>query len=193
MTMLAAVADVKKDIGIPVEDTSKDDVLAAWIEAASHVVETYAHRLFSLSERTENFEGGLKNLVVSAYPVASVKSVVADGKAVEGYVVDSERGIVHLKEGFGSRRGASGYEVQITYTGGFAEADMPSAVKMAARVLARRLYESADDEGQLVQAEKLGDYSITYAKYSVKDDASGLGVFCPAAALLIKSVSGRGF
>ena len=191
MAMLASLEAVKANNKIPSDDTSKDALLTAWIEAASWVLEQFTHRFFEKKERTEYFEGGLRNLCVKAYPTESVSSVKVNGKEVDGYVIDPEIGVIHLASRFGSRDEAYGYEVEVVYTGGYDE--MPAAVTQACLLLTDRFYASAEEEGQLVQSEKLGDYSITYAKYSVGDDASGLGVFCPGAQLLIRSLSGRGF
>lgn len=191
MAMLASLEAVKANNKIPAEDTSMDDELVSWIEAASWVIEANAHRQFEKRERKEFFEGGLKSLCVKAYPIDSVLIVNVDGREVGGYVVDSERGVIHLKSGFGSRHDAAGYEVDAVYTGGFDE--IPKQVEMACLLLTDRLRDSARESGQLIQSEKLGDYSITYAKYSVGDDATGLGVFCPGADILIKSFRGKAF
>lgn len=195
MTMLATLEEVKTNRKVPSGDTSQDAALMAWIEAASWVIEEYTHRKFEKAERTEWFEGGLRSLAVKGYPIESVESVVVDGVEIDTAkcIVDSAKGIIHLKRGFGTREGAAGYEVEVTYTGGFDDGDYPAAAKQACLLLVDRFVDSAEEQGQLVQSEKLGDYSITYAKYSVGDDASGLGVFCPAAALFIKSLSGRAF
>lgn len=193
--MLATLNEVKENRKVPSYDVSQDTALLAWIEAASWVVEQYAHREFAKEERTEWFEEGLSSLAVKAYPIHEVVSIKVNGSPVNvsNCVVDSKRGIIHFKNGFGVREGAKGYEVEVTYVGGFDEGEIPAAAKLACMLLVDRFIGSSEEQGQLVQSEKLGDYSITYAKYSVGDDASGLGVFCPAAATFIKSMSGRAF
>lgn len=193
MTMLATLEEVKANRKIPVTDPSQDATLSAWIEAASWVIETYTHRKFEKKNYVEWFESGLKSLAVKAYPVESIQYIKLNGVEIDTSkcIVDQENGIIHMKGGFGERYGAEGYEVEVSYTGGFTE--YPKAAVQACLVLTDRFADSMEQQGQLVQSEKLGDYSITYAKYSVGDDASGLSTFCAAAQILIRSLSGRAF
>jgi hypothetical protein len=96
---------------------------------------------------------GTRALTLPELPVVSVASITDDGTAVTDWTVD-EYGIVWRTDPYWWPRG---HDYEITYTHGYAPADVPAILKVAAFKLAR-----LEGLGTGVRQESAGPFSVTY-------------------------------
>lgn len=85
------VASLKAMLRIDAEDDSKDDAIAAMLDASVEMIESYCGRTFMLDDYEQHFmpiDTRNPHLMLSAYPVESVASITRDiGWENEPYLV----------------------------------------------------------------------------------------------------------
>lgn len=129
---LVGLAEVKKHLNIPADDTTRDDELRGFILSASAVVEDVVG---VAAKRTivETNSGGERHIVLTHRPVISVSAVSIDGDAVDAgdYTVSPSGLLAHRH-----RRWPAGFHnVETTYIAG--RAAMPANILDATKELIR--------------------------------------------------------
>lgn len=103
-------------------------------------------------------DGMTKILVLNEYPVSNL-TITYDGDTVstDAYSVDSDNGIVI----FNYAVGASVNKLKCSYTAGWST--VPADIRLAFDKCVLDVFNTRNSHGS-VQAEKMGDYSVTYGK-----------------------------
>lgn len=131
-TDIVTVDEVKKQLNIPLEDTSQDDELATFIESVTDVIEHVTGPVVPRSV-TEVHDGGAEQVVLRRRPVLSVTSVTEAGAVVNaaGYTQSLAAGVLYRTSGAWAGRRAS---VTVVYQAG--RESTPASIKQAAKELA---------------------------------------------------------
>lgn len=148
-----------------IEHTDDDTLIAALIGYVTAAIEKYTGHSFTEETQTEYIDGGVKELIVSKRPIASITSITdtGDDSVVDSddYDHDPEAGLIYLTDTLLSADclagiwGAGRRRWEVIYEGGSDGA--PNDVKQAALLLVAARYNRRDS----LKAEKLGDYSYT--------------------------------
>lgn len=165
MGALGRLVKLKEELGIAVNDASKDEWLKRLLMVSSGFVKGYCHRDFELQERTESHSAlpESKKIILREYPVASISSLQVDGGTVpaEDYRWTGE-GILYFPAGFPE----GFHHIRVVYTAGYAttgwDADPPTGFSIpedleeATLHIAILFYKEADagGEGRLGVLEK---------------------------------------
>ncbi len=115
---LTTLDQTKSHLGIDLTDTSQDDLLIFFINAASEYVEKACGRKFGKTVYDVKIDGtGTQSIFVSNLPIISIASVTQDCSAVasDQYVIYNESGKIFKDRGwtFGNQN------IEINYTAGF--------------------------------------------------------------------------
>lgn len=163
--MLATLSKAKQQLLILPEDSSADEQVTLFLEAASEAVELYCRRSFELKERTELCSGlGSTMLPLRAYPVVSILTVGELDNLITNFV-ELDDGMLFRKE----RWPCGVFNVPVQYTGGFVlpsdepgspESTLPKSIELACLLLCKLLY--SGEWGKV--SERIGDYFVTYDK-----------------------------
>lgn len=167
MADLVLIAALKIYLGV--EYTDDDTLLATLITEISAAIETHTGRIFTVdgTDRDEYLDGGVKQLIVSKPPIASITGIFDtynDDEEVDAdnYDFDPEAGLVYISQnattdlsdlqtlgtwGVGRRRWL------VTYKGGNYTA-IPADVVLAAKTWIADIYSHRDD----LKGEGLGDH-----------------------------------
>jgi hypothetical protein len=89
--------ELKEMLGIPANDTSQDADIASMVAATIAIVESYLGRGIQAFSGTQQFEPiNTRNpkLLLFSFPVQIVRSVTADGAAVDGWRVLHSSGVL---------------------------------------------------------------------------------------------------
>lgn len=101
---LTTLSTLKTELGIAVEDTSRDALLERWVNEASAAIEKCCSRSFALVTVLEKLRGaGTKQISLTQIPVTHVESVTLDDvvlAADEFEVADYEAGILSREDGW---------------------------------------------------------------------------------------------
>lgn len=151
---LATIADLEAVLHQDIADN--DPYALAALEQASAVVENYLGQPVELVEDDEIvLDGsGTKVLLLPAFPVTEVTSVLVDGDALDGDDYEWS------KTGELRRRGswpAALRSVEVTYSHGYAA--VPAVIVAVVSALAGRIYGTP----LTVRQESMGSYSVTYS------------------------------
>jgi len=142
MASLPTVADIKKALGIPDADTSKDEAIESMLAATIALIETYLGRGIAQANEVQEFiPPDSRNPVLSVFrfPIQLVNSVTQEAATISGWRVYREAGQVKWKAGACyMRRACCGEDdppVMVDYVGGYADdawpADLAEAVMRA--------------------------------------------------------------
>lgn len=126
--MLLDLATLKKRLGIPPEDTSKDTTISVVAAQAQALAENYCDRKFDLEEDDETFIGVTLSFQVRRFPLEAVTAIFAgsdldapppSGNPLATYQTDPAKGLV-----WPSRWGQNGHwpVLRCQYRGGYVEA-----------------------------------------------------------------------
>lgn len=165
---LTSRTKVKRHIGIPSSNTSKDALIDQIIEGVSGFIETQTHRTFEVKEYTEIFDGdGSDEIFLKQYPLRSVISLTINKSVIdldaeedaETIVIDNDAGSIYRQAGFAAGR----KNIKVVYEAGFnapddpadsgseesgeTGEDLPTALEAAAIRLSARVYERRTAEG----------------------------------------------
>ena len=122
MSMLSAhalttIKALKAELGIPADDSSQDDQLARYINAASDAMRTYCNRDFARAQRTDVIKGpGERALLLRLFPLIEVHRVIVEEQEVDDFVVDKETGILWRSVGWPKTNVPA---ITVEYTGGY--------------------------------------------------------------------------
>ena len=134
---LATLDEVKTMIGIPLTDTSEDEILQLWITNYSDIIATMCNRVFAYETVLETWRGDTKpfdtdngRVFLTHYPVADadIQSVTGpDGTDLStGYELENASGKMQFFNISWSE------PIRITYSGGYQLPDeAPPALKQA--------------------------------------------------------------
>lgn len=160
-TTLVTIEQVRDWVLNDLADSSKDLVLTLIADAASERLERDTARIFRSRAVTDRHigDGAGSVLYLKRYPIISITSFTTDGVAVDAtrYYVDAERGRIVLKNGavFGDNA-----DLAITYTAGYAAADLPSDAVEVCLHLCKRAYQLKTKGGQSFQSVSMGGHSF---------------------------------
>jgi len=173
MTIIAA-SDLKSALRIPAAVTFHDVVLSALASGAnSYVLGSLGQTALSTNEEQEYpdiYSPGQSSIVLRKRPVVSLVALTNDTTLLTSgthYRVDTERGIVRLKEGTSFSEKRDG--VQVLYTYGYTSATLPFEVKHATTVLAVAMFNRSKDQG-LLERDANG-YSVKVDPMDVPPEA----------------------
>lgn len=188
-TDLISLDDLKLALGIPAEDTSQDEELAADIDRYSDLVADYFGRRFAFGIALEAFHYDpleqsrpAAPLNLSLYPVAAIESVIHNDTALalDDYTVDPAKGMLRLAGG-GRWTGT----VVVTYAGGYVLPDEAPAYLTTAIIESVRLQQMADDRGDTsVSSVVHGDTRVSYFQGAAGASASNAGLASSVVDLL---------
>lgn len=172
---------VKRHLGIPLSNTTKDAIIDQIIPGVSGFIEAQTNRKFGVEEYTEIRDGeGFDEMVLRQYPIVDVISLTINGSAVdldqeeedESFILDREEGSIYREAGFSAGR----KNIKVVYTAGYAAPEdddesgageesgsgdeLPSALEAAAIRLSARVYERRTAEG--VSSVSPGSFSVQY-------------------------------
>lgn len=191
MPALIELGDAKVMLGIPAEDTTQDDKLTRLISAASELIEVYLRRKLRFAEHTETAWQKGECLWLRGYPVQQVIEIMTGDRVLDvPIVVDKVAGLVRRKDGLPWPHLPEGYTVR--YLGGLDS--VPMTIQNACLMLTQQMDGATANGGGVVQSERIGDYSITYASGSATgaaDGGGGLDAFSPAILALLRPYMGR--
>ncbi|MGK5737272.1 phage head-tail connector protein [Micromonospora sp. URMC 103] len=131
MADIVTLDEVKKQLNIPLDDTSQDDELLVYIGAVTEVVEDIVGPVTPRAV-VETHDGGRNAIILRKPPILSVTSVVEDGTTLTtaDYTASLDAGILYRGTGFWlGGRGS----VTVTYQAG--RQTTPVAVRLAAQEL----------------------------------------------------------
>lgn len=141
--MLATLNKLKPMLYIPLEDTSQDIQLTAWLQAASQAIEDHCKRPFFRGEYTEQRSGNcVKHIALPCTPVHEVVAVMDGTEQVEGFTLLSG-GILYRASwppGY--------YNLTVKYIGGYIlpsdnpeapASTLPASIETACLMLARMM------------------------------------------------------
>lgn len=121
--MLVTLDDMKKNLGIELDDTTYDDFLTEQINIISEAMELYCGRKFLKKTYTQTFyrdefpKDTVKELYLYHYPVHSIVDIDEGGDDLLGYRIVFSTGLMRLPTGFFR----SDTELDITYVAGYTE------------------------------------------------------------------------
>lgn len=114
---LTTIEALKAELSIPHDDTSRDQLLARYINAASDAIRAYCGRDFARAHRVETVAGsGGVTLFLSLFPVDEVHRVAIDVQEVTDYQADTELGVLRRAAGWPC---AEVPNIEVDYTGGY--------------------------------------------------------------------------
>jgi len=127
---IATLAEIKTSLGIT--DTTDDTLLTEWIEGVQGRFDVECRRRFLYAaSSTEYFDGGVSDIFVNRYPIASITSIHVDADqewdadsllASTDYRLTAVRG--KIVYGYGSSPWPDGIQnVRVIYAGGFVKSD----------------------------------------------------------------------
>ena len=133
---------LKEYLGIKTDDTTKDALLAEFVERISAAISTRCQRVFEFESGITEYEDGDglgRELLVRRYPIVSVTALYDDPDrqyssatlmAATDYTVDKNRGIIRL-DGFRFLKGLQ--NIKVVYDGGYRV--IPQDLERAAIIL----------------------------------------------------------
>lgn len=164
--LLVSLKRTKSALHIPEAVTEYDDHLTFYIASASEAIEKECRRSFVKKEYTEICSGiNSRMLAVSNYPVHEVLEIRSDSGKIYDYHSVLDECFLFSPEGWPDGE----YNLTARYIGGYVlpsdnpndpEPDLPQSLQMACLMLVKMMY--SGEWGK--QQERIGDYSVTYAK-----------------------------
>lgn len=153
---IATLADAHARLNIDPSETTHDDTLQAYLDAATELIEQQVGPVDSRSV-TEMFNGGGQTIVLNYYPILSVDSVTeysgGAGTTLTGlsapysdttnasYVVDPTIGTITRWSGTVASRFATGVQnISVSYTAG--RSSVPPVIKEATLLLVAHMWET---------------------------------------------------
>lgn len=166
---LCTAAEIKTYLNLAADDTTWDNLFAALIPAFDKFADNYCKRTLSQASHTEYFSGPARVLFLNNPPIASDPAVQiwadssrdfasADLVDTDDYFVDTENGIIH----FDSERSSGNKNIKVTYTGGYADADVPDDLKQAAIEAVAKKYQESRDGNIGMVSRTLPDGSVSF-------------------------------
>lgn len=151
--------------------TDEDSAMQLYIDRASDVIARHCNRVFARETVEEQFRVDRQRteLLLARYPIASVASIVEDGDTLSAsdFEVDKSNGILSRLY----RDHPCWWPISktvVTYSAGYALADVPGALRQACVQLVKAYYIGADRD-PLVRSESVTP--ISSASYFSGDDA----------------------
>lgn len=185
--MLSTVTKLKRHLGLPAADLTKNPLLETLLAGSSAYIEGQTARKLSLQEHTLKLSGdGTDTLMLPQYPimvddaVPAITALTLDDVNILAEIaagdidVDAETGILYRDAGWREGRRnititfSAGYELPSVDESGDDNAEnVPEDLEMAAIRLAARVYERRTAEG--VANASPASFSVTY-KDAIDED-----------------------
>lgn len=145
---LLTLAEAKLQLNIPADNTADDAELQGYVDAIAGVVERHTGRVVEQRQIVETLRPRRGVLMLSSVPVISLDAVAsldgADTWDPAAFDVDPDTGEVLALSGSCPRG-----RVRVTYTAGYAEADVPGRYKQGALVILQHVWETQRGQGSV--------------------------------------------
>ena len=140
---LMTLDELKIMFGIPVTDTTQDELLTTYITQYSDAIATYCNRTFAYEELTEVWRcvdydqtNAMKRMFMSHYPLDKTFAISVESPA--GTVLDPATYTIEWKSGKIELLGTNDEPLKVTYAGGYHLPDeAPPALKQAMSLMIR--------------------------------------------------------
>ena len=134
--------DFKKYAELAVDELDKDDKISLALSASEDLIKSKYNIHIAEATKIEISDGDGTASIYTNYAITALSSITLN-ENVEDITNYSARGNVVRSK---SSTFAEGYDnVTVTYTTGYADADIPSSLKMALFKLADKFYRDADE------------------------------------------------
>ncbi|MBW1779310.1 MAG: hypothetical protein JRL30_01095 [Deltaproteobacteria bacterium] len=181
---LITVAELEVYTGVVADsDTGR---MTPIVSAVSEAIELYCNRTFLKAELTEHFDAeGASKVNLNRWPVDLTKDVTitestsvprdhagATALATTDYLIDDVKGIL---ERYGSKFPNGIRSLKVVYTGGLGAlvANIPAALKMAAKIWCAYVYRKSQEGAEGFASMKVSQYSAEYLMGDIPEDAIG--------------------
>jgi hypothetical protein len=188
---LTTLAVVREELGLT--DHANDSKITRWIHDASAQVVDFLGRDLALQTVEETFfvplhqrERLSHRLLLKYWPAITVTSIVIDGIAWDSsfYIVRKPQGEIVNLDMFGRPAPWRGYQVVVTYTSGYSQADMPRAIERATVLLLRGWY-AARSRDPALRSESVAGI-VTQQWFDPNAGQGGYGGMPPEPAALLQ-------
>lgn len=130
--------EAKLQLNVTAADTSLDGELGAFVASVDEVIERHTRKTVAAREFTDRIDRGGQAVVLRHRPVTAVTSVaMLDGtRSWDPATLDVDpAGVVRTLNG-----STFTGPLRVTYTAGYADADIPDNFKLAARIILQHLW-----------------------------------------------------
>lgn len=185
---LTTVTAAKKFLGIPNDNTEKDEEVATYVNSASSFIENYCGRLFGYREFGEMLTGRDSNkLILNNYPIRELIELVADEETIDPnhlWVMNDE-GMIYRKNGRFRESLTSGsftyprtdnldFNIFVRYTSGYIlpkdgnaenRRDLPVDLELACLKMVQIMQkdkETVEGKSLILKREQIGDWMGEY-------------------------------
>lgn len=177
MAYLLTLAEYHSLMGVATSDTSKDVQIEALIAAVDNEITTYLGYAVTTATFTETLNGtGATFLRLRNIPITSITTVTLDYNLSTATSYDgsnfiyNSQGLVYFKPSVVTLPGyfdVGVMNVQVVYTAGYAVADVPQAIKLAACLMVQRSMDITNPAN--MNSFKLDQYSQETKVVSIND------------------------
>jgi len=136
------LSEFKQYLGREVSNVDKDFLLETCLSGAESFIESNYNLPLVETTITETLDGDDTNYLYLNYRVSSVSSLTVDEELVDPSDIYIKSGVVRLISGTFSE---GIQNIEITYTCGWADLNLPSALKVALFSLAGMMFKEADE------------------------------------------------
>lgn len=182
---LTTIEALKAELSIPVEDKSKDAVLARAVNAASDAIRQYCRREFARSEVTEHLQGnGSPRLMLTRTPVVDVIAVHLwdDPIDLDTITIDRDSGILTGRNVWPESNTPN---VRVEYVGGYVtpaqasagqDRDLPFDIEAACLIIASSRVQAMGQpaDAQIMQVEQIRVHFADGGRQSLPISATAL-------------------
>ncbi|WLR50036.1 hypothetical protein LC040_12155 [Bacillus tianshenii] len=163
---LTTVATAISYLGIYEEDNVPNQLIERAINVASSTIEGYCNRKFKLQQHTEVAQATHTNmLLLKQYPVQDVFSI--DGETNTNVTLMKEEGMLYRKAEWKE-------DTVVEYTAGYVLPNDTENVRTlpydledaCLQLIGSVFFDEEGKEDEQVTSEKIGDWSVSYAKIS---------------------------
>lgn len=173
----ATLAQLKQELDIDTNDTSRDGYLQDLLEMVSRWIDTYTNRVFgdqqTVTDELHDFSGGrghvyLKNVNITGITAVKVGQIEPYAELETGDYSWNPSGRLVIP-GYTFGTGDDSLDnLRITYTH---QTAVPSDISLACIQLAARIFRNDS-----VSSERIGDYSVAYKNMDQVAGADQLGI-----------------
>lgn len=181
---LVSLADAKEFLKIT--GSTEDEIVGKIVNHCSQWINKFCDRvLLEVTDRVEYHSGdGCSGaIMLNNFPVSEVDSVYVDAtrEFAAGTLVQASSYFVHDDTGVLELIGEDSYwllgkkNIKVTYTAGYALADMPQDIQMACKLLIGYIYRTFYSQWRMgVSSETIGQKTVTFDKVAMPKEVEGM-------------------